>query len=227
MSMDRPEQYPEVSSEELGIVPPQDGPRADWPKKIRMLSASELDRLTIDSAGRFYWDGKLVNYESLHHSRGEAPKVDPLDRNAFELLDRAALELADRGDAHATMTIGPQPAVEPARPAPEVRAIDLDAPSVAPAPQVASPADVVPAGHATLVAPVVRGPSERIRVSLSGWQSFGLIVAILCLLVGTASLAAQGWVATHAWGCRTGVVTQYCPPPPPAPTVPQRPDIPA
>ena len=229
MSMDRPEQYPEVSSEESGIVAPQDGPRAEWPKKIRMLSANELDRLTIDSAGRFYWDGKLVNYEALHQQRGEAPKVDPLDRNAFELLDRAALELSDRRDMHTTAPAAPHP-TEPTRPASEIRAVDLDAlaaPPVEQAPQVTSPAHVVPAEHPALVAPTVRAPADKIRVSLSGWQSIGLILVILCLLVGTVSLAAHGWVAAHAWGCRIGVVAQYCPPPPPAPTTPQRPDIPA
>ncbi len=57
------DQYPEVSDDDAGIVPPQSGRGAEWPKKIRTLTAAELDRLTIDAAGRFYWDGRLVNYE--------------------------------------------------------------------------------------------------------------------------------------------------------------------
>jgi len=28
------------------------------------VAAAELDRLTIDNSGRFYWDGKLVNYDT-------------------------------------------------------------------------------------------------------------------------------------------------------------------
>src|SRR5258707_9474888 len=57
------EPYPEVNVDESGIVPPQAGRSPEWPKKIRTLTATELDRLTIDGAGRFYWDGRLVNYE--------------------------------------------------------------------------------------------------------------------------------------------------------------------
>jgi hypothetical protein len=230
MSMDRPEQYPEVSSEESGIVP-QDGPRADWPKKIRMLSANELDRLTIDSAGRFYWDGRLVNYEAMQQQRAERVKVDPLDRNAFELLDRAALELSDRGQ---TDTAGPavsHPSTGTTRPSSDIRAVDLDAfaapPVAPPVPPVTSPANVVPAEHPALIAPAVRAPSDKVRVSLSGWQSIGVFLLVIGLLLGASGLAAHGFVAAHAWGCRIGLVTQYCPPPPPAPVVPPRPDIPA
>ena len=47
----------------------------DWPKKIRTLTATELDRLTIDSAGRFYWDGKLVNYEPPQLAKAETDRM--------------------------------------------------------------------------------------------------------------------------------------------------------
>ena len=56
--------YPEVSVDESGIVPPQSARPSEWPKKLRTLTAAELDRLTIDNSGRFYWDGKLVNYDT-------------------------------------------------------------------------------------------------------------------------------------------------------------------
>ena len=56
--------YPEVSVDESGIVPPQGARPAEWPKKLRTLTAAELDRLTIDNSGRFYWDGKLVSYDT-------------------------------------------------------------------------------------------------------------------------------------------------------------------
>ena len=83
MSTERTDQYPEVGGEDAGLVPPQDA-KADWPKKIRTLTASELDRLTIDGLGRFYWDGKLVNYDA-HPSRIESKPVD-LDQHAMDLL---------------------------------------------------------------------------------------------------------------------------------------------
>ena len=50
--------YPEVSVDESGIVPPQGARASEWPKKLRTLTAAELDRLTIDDSGRFYWDGR-------------------------------------------------------------------------------------------------------------------------------------------------------------------------
>ena len=56
--------YPEVGVDELGIVPPQGARPSEWPKKLRTLTAAELDRLTIDNSGRFYWDGKLVDYDT-------------------------------------------------------------------------------------------------------------------------------------------------------------------
>src|SRR5688572_30619856 len=51
-----------ANDDESGLAPPHSTPPADPPRKIRSLSTDDLDRLTIDSAGRFYWDGQLVNY---------------------------------------------------------------------------------------------------------------------------------------------------------------------
>ena len=56
------EQYPEVSMDETRLVPPQNTLKPEWPKKLRNLTAQELDRLTIDNDGHFYWDGKPVSY---------------------------------------------------------------------------------------------------------------------------------------------------------------------
>ena len=107
--MDRTETYPEVGGEESGLVPPQ-GHKGEWPKKIRTLTAVELDRLTIDGDGRFYWDGRLVNYEA------QRQEARPADLDALAILDRAAVELSGQpqgaGDPHA---YGDAPAVEQAR----------------------------------------------------------------------------------------------------------------
>ena len=87
-------EYPEVSGDESGIVPPQSARTSEWPKKLRTLTAAELDRLTIDNAGRFYWDGKLVNYDTGAKQLSDNT-TDPLDRS-MDILDRAAFDLGAR-----------------------------------------------------------------------------------------------------------------------------------
>ena len=78
--------YPEVSVDESGIVPPQGGRPSEWPKKLRTLTAAELDRLTIDNSGRFYWDGKLVDYDTGTKQLPDKSS-DSLDRS-MDILDR-------------------------------------------------------------------------------------------------------------------------------------------
>ncbi|CAN0273779.1 unnamed protein product, partial [Phaeothamnion confervicola] len=223
------ENVPEVNGDESALVPPQAAPKAEWPKKIRTLTAAELDRLTIDAEGRFLWDGKPVTYEvpSLPVTKAaeakmpefkttEAPAVqadakpvDPFDRIALEIMESTRLELADGRPA-------PARAAEPLKPAEEIslaEALNLVA--------EAKPAEP----PMTSVAVTRRTGADRIRVSLSGWQSLGLIVVLLALLLGAAGIGALGWVAAHDWSCRTGLTTTSCPKPPPAP--PQRAEIPA
>ena len=87
------------------------------------LTAAELDRLTIDAAGRFYWDGRLVNYEPPVPPKPPVEEkrvdnsMDALDRSAMELLDRAALELSDRKttdpDADPLAVTDPSAATDP------------------------------------------------------------------------------------------------------------------
>src|SRR5260221_14494166 len=102
------EPYPEVNVDESGIVPPQAGRSPEWPKKIRTLTATELDRLTIDDTGRFYWDGKLVNYEprdfkspsdkpseSVHSSPDVHSSHDVADRDPYGFHDAKAHEPAE------------------------------------------------------------------------------------------------------------------------------------
>ncbi len=240
MSMNRPEQYPEISDDESGLVP-QESPRPEWPKKIRMLSAAELDRLTIDSDGRFYWDGKLVNYDLMQQQQFQQPDaqhnhqaatIDPADRNAFELLDRSAADFHahNRNQLEPTVSAAPQVTAEPLH-TPGVRAVDLDTVTQQPSlPQVSAPAAVVPAAYPTLTGTTMSATTAaKVRISLSAWQSIGLMLVILGFLAGMLGVAANGLVAANEWGCRLGMVkATYCPPPPPPPPAPPaRPDIPA
>ncbi len=235
------DQYPEVRGEDSGLVPPQSA-KGEWPKKIRTLTAAELDRLTIDAEGRFLWDGKPVVYEKPVGPSAPAQhrSDDSLDRSALDILDRAALELADPKAAQAASSLpdfAQQPAAEPGT--------SITSPELAEqirAAEAARPADEYPqAATGPAVFPEVRpsdatqpvvyaaaGTRERVRLSLSFWQSLAVFFAILGLLVAAAGLAASGLVAVHSWACQTKVTDQYCPPPPPAPPAPPvRPEIPA
>ena len=89
--------YPEVSVDESGIVPPQGARASEWPKKLRTLTAAELDRLTIDNSGRFYWDGKLVNYDTRTKQLTDQ-NSNSLDRS-MDIIDRASLRARRPQDA--------------------------------------------------------------------------------------------------------------------------------
>ena len=232
MSTERTDQYPEVSGEDAGLVPPQGGSKAEWPKKIRTLTASELDRLTIDGLGRFYWDGKLVNYDA-GSGRMEQKPVD-LDQHAMDLLDRTARELSDPNSAEARPETAQQH--ESAAPvettaAPELSPTPADAlaplaPATSSTANSPAPSPVVEVRRQQVLLPTgARG--ESVRLNLSRWQSIGLIIIVLSFLIGAAGIAASGFVAAHDWGCRAGWVKSNCPAPAPEPKAPARPDIPA
>src|SRR5690242_8333247 len=118
--------YPEVTGDESGIVPPQSGRAPEWPKKLRTLSAAELDRLTIDGNGRFYWDGRLVNYEPPKEKSS-----DTREQSAMEVIDRAVHDLADQHTAETAEDNEPVRAAEVAVRHEEIRhdepaAVDFD-----------------------------------------------------------------------------------------------------
>lgn len=146
------DQRTEVSSEESGLVPPQSEPKQEWPKKIRTLTTGELDRLTIDADGRFYWDGKLVNYtppasetpdDPPPQAEGSEPPsppaaparqepLDPFDQAALEILDQAAQELSGPNPTEPRIDSRPvEPTVSVERTIAAVETVPAPTPSVA------------------------------------------------------------------------------------------------
>lgn len=200
--------YPEVTVDESGIVPPQGARTAEWPKKLRTLTAAELDRLTIDNSGRFYWDGKLVSYDT--QTKQLTDKSDLLDRS-MDILDRASFELGGHKQP-ATIEGELAPAVIP--PPAERPAVDL----------AVVRAEVAAALAAAAPAPVVTTTVEQKHLTLSGWQKLGAFIVILAVVIGAAGMATYGYVAAHDWGCKTGALQNGCPA---VNAGPQRPDIPA
>jgi hypothetical protein len=234
--------YPDMSGDESGLVPPQSGRSPEWPKKIRTLTAAELDRLTIDRDGRFYWDGKPVSFEPPASPVPPSPPPAPpqeatsafSERSALEILERAALEIGDRKPPEPIESVEPIPPVDSFSAQAPAKPIDLDqvVPSAAPLATTAAPAAAVQRSEIiasmedrpAMIAPTIR-TTERVRLSLSFWQSLGIILMLLSVLAGAWGIAALGLVTAHDWGCRIGVVNHYCPPSPVKPPV--RSDIPA
>ncbi len=205
------EPYPEVSGDESGIVPPQSSIRtSEWPKRLRTLTAAELDRLTIDEAGRFYWDGKLVDYDTGTRQPAAQPP-DPIDRS-MDALDRATYELL--GSKSLTTIDGELAPVAPSV-VPEPPVIDRE--------MIRTEVFAAMSGFNPL-APQVDHDIEQTGLKLSALQTVGALIILLSVIVGAIGMATYGYVAASEWGCKTGTFKNGCPLPPPAP---HRPDIPA
>ncbi|HEY5962926.1 MAG TPA: hypothetical protein VIU42_02800 [Xanthobacteraceae bacterium] len=216
--MSSTEQHPEVTADESGNESPPVSRAPDWPKKIRTLTATELDRLTIDGAGRFYWDGRLVNYEP---PESKATKAEPPDRTPVEAEPR------NFDDDH--------------KPGETIERTELDRPADARAvahrdDHLHDLDDVRAVQHRVVHhsamggefseavgAPVVHIP-DRVRITLTRWQSLGAILVVLCLLFGSLGVAALGFATAYDWGCRTGLIQTQCPA---MPRPSSRSDIPA
>jgi hypothetical protein len=198
--MSATEPHPEVSAgDESGIGPQQSNRPPDWPKKIRTLTATELDRLTIDSAGRFYWDGRLVNYEPPQQAKTETDRM-PVEADAGDY----------RHDDHKTP--------DPIEGADLDRPVDTQSQAIAHRDEHMHDLDDVRATrtlHHSEISDVVATPivniPERMKISMTRWQSFGAIVVVLCALLVSLGVAALGLATAHEWGCRTGVIQTHCP----------------
>jgi hypothetical protein len=203
--------YPEVTVDESGLVPPQGARTSEWPKKLRTLTAAELDRLTIDNSGRFYWDGKLVSYDAQQKQITDQ-NSNSLDRS-MDIIDRATYEL---GGSKTPATIEGEltPAEAPSAPSDRAQAVDLD---VVRAEVAAALAEATPA-------PAVTTTIEQKHLTLSGWQKFGALIVVLGIAVGAFGMATYGYVAARDWGCKTGAFQKGCPV---EKAAPQRADIPA
>jgi hypothetical protein len=187
-----PDPYPEVSGDESGIVPPQSSTRSsEWPKKLRTLTAAELDRLTIDNTGRFYWDGKLVNYDTQPKQLTNKSS-DSLDRS-MDMLDRAGSEFGGNKS--------------PATIEGELSRLDTLSRESRPSELDISRPHVVETSAATHE---IGGSDER-RLTLSGWQTAGAVIAVICIVVGAFGMATYGYVAAREWGCKTGAFQNGCP----------------
>jgi hypothetical protein len=219
--------YPPGGSDESRLVPPQNADRPEWPKRLRALTADELDRLTIDRDGHFYWDGKPVTHPDRPPTAtaGPAPAAktsgEGSEREAIDMLDRAVEEIADgKPSAEAPAAPAPTPYVE-ATPVDEPVAVAAEAPApeprplttVNPEPEVAP---VTKTGPIRLVEPLDlsrRGAgAEKVRLALSPWLSFAAVLVTIALFAGAVGIAANGFVAAHEWSCRVGWIKSYCPP---------------
>ena len=92
--MSSTEPYPEVNVDESGIVPAQTGRAPEWPKKIRTLTATELDRLTIDDTGHVRVPDRPGFGFELDHERIEHHTVAVFDTRS----DGRGQAIPARGD---------------------------------------------------------------------------------------------------------------------------------
>lgn len=129
--------YMQVSTEDSEPPP-------EWPKKLRNLTTDELDRITVDSSGRFFWDGKPVMAQAdliqaanaAQAAQAAAPPVPPPppQLSAAETLEAIRAEL----EAKAPGRLPPQPGYD--MPAPSFEPPAYQPPGAAPAPQAADAA---------------------------------------------------------------------------------------
>jgi hypothetical protein len=204
--MSSTEPYPEAptTGDESGIGPQQSNRGPDWPKKIRTLTATELDRLTIDSAGRFYWDGKLVNYEPPQPAKSAQTDRTPVEAEpgAYSNEDHKTPDPIEGADLDRPVETQSQAIAhrdEHLHDLDDVRATR----TIHHGAMSGEFSDVV-------AAPVVNIP-DRMRISMTRWQSFGAIIVVLCVMLASLGVAALGLATAFEWGCRTGVIQTHCP----------------
>jgi hypothetical protein len=52
---------------------------------------------------------------------------------------------------------------------------------------------------------------DHFRLALTGIQSLVLAIVTFALVIGALGMAANGWVTSHDWSCRVGLLVKSCP----------------
>jgi hypothetical protein len=143
-----------------------------------------------------------------------------------EPLDTVTLTAADPVAPSPHATITPPTVTSPLAISPSFASPAATNPAIA-QPAIEQPAAAPPTTVPPAAAPVAFRPmfDDHFRLSFSLWQSLAITVAIVAFLFGAFGMAATGFVAAHNWSCRTGLLTNYCPPPA-VPKTPVSPEIP-
>jgi hypothetical protein len=84
-----------------------------------------------------------------------------------------------------------------------------------PASKIASrPESKIESEFGTKSAPPAFRPmfDDQFRLALTGIQSLVLAIVTFAFVIGALGMAANGWVTTHDWSCRVGLLVKSCPP---------------
>jgi hypothetical protein len=164
--------------------------------------------------------------------------LSAIERAAREMASRKPRRVApEPGDMPAAADAPSVPAEQAAQPTPSAQFNEPAAPLPAgdallpdekkPLEEIAPAAQLQPIGSSDLVAlprPAPIAPTLRrvpppafrpmfddhFRVTFTPWQSAGLAIAIIALVIGAFGMAASGWVSAYNWSCRTGLASTSC-----------------
>ena len=190
-----------MNTEDSSLVP--QNAQVGMAQKIRTLTAAELDRLTIDGDGRFYWDGHLVNYQPPQALQPTPLNLRNLQRRSIStlaLLDRAALAVwpssrRNRAGTQVTSEV-----------APEVQPMDASVVAIT----TLAPVAAVRKPRRPSTCPTARRSTSSGCGCRSGNRSAAVVV--LALLVGAVNIAVvAGIVATRTMGLPRKTVSAILP----------------
>jgi hypothetical protein len=194
--------YPEAMMDDNKPVPPKD-PAGSAPEPTTL---SSFERAAMEMAQR------------------PAPPPDkPKPQPKPEIKTESKLEPAAK-------PAGPTAPINLTRPAGAFKMVEqYDVSSLpftsTPIAVTAAPSQPAPATTASASPPLRPMFDDTFRLTLTSWQSGIAAVAILLFVIGACGMAAYSWTVAYNWGCRVGLVENYCPPLPPKPL--PKPEIPA